>query len=94
MARNFSPNQRKQIWSKDVQWGGFCWCGICGKRVESHTWDADHIIPYEQGGPTTVQNGQVTHPKCNRSKQNRYQKRDGGPSWSRRWGQEFSYNPY
>lgn len=71
------------------------WCGICGKKVIiSEGWDCDHIIPFEQGGETAVYNGQVTHISCNRSKRNQFQKRTSGPNWTRRWGQELSYESF
>ena len=37
-------------------------------------WDnfhADHIIPYAEGGPTTVANGQLLCPNCNQKKSNK-----------------------
>lgn len=68
-------------------------CGICGKKVED-PWDCDHVIAYNKGGETTVENGQMSHPPCNRSKKDKYQRRTGGPLIFRGIGQEFSDDPY
>lgn len=64
MSRKFTSSQRYEIWDRDE---GFC--GLCGKRARWNNWEADHIWPWSQGGETTVENGQVAHPWCNREKQ-------------------------
>lgn len=68
-------------------------CGICGKKIDGD-WDCDHIVPFNKGGETSVDNGQMSHPGCNRSKKDKYQRRDGGPLILRGIGQEFSHDPY
>lgn len=46
-------------------------CAICGRNLGGilmpHS-DLDHIIPKDQGGANTIENLQLTHPKCNRRK--------------------------
>jgi len=75
--RNFSRWQREVIYKNDH---GIC--GLCKKRVKG-TWHCDHKIPWTLGGPTTIENGQVTHPSCNRSKYNDPNYEDIG--WNRNW---------
>jgi hypothetical protein len=59
-ARAFPPKLREQIWSRD---GGVC--QICGKPViDAADAEYDHIIWYELGGPTTLENGRLVHKWC------------------------------
>nr|WP_245248176.1 HNH endonuclease signature motif containing protein [Methanobacterium petrolearium] len=46
-------------------------CKICGKEVSFDEAEIDHVIPWSEGGTTTVNNGQLVCPTCNRSKGNR-----------------------
>ena len=47
-------------------------CAICGNRIISlDDCEVDHIIPFSKGGPTTIENAQLTHRTCNRSKGNK-----------------------
>jgi 5-methylcytosine-specific restriction endonuclease McrA len=48
-------------------------CGICGLKIESK-YEIDHIIPLSRNGVHLLQNLQLTHPLCNRTKHNRLQK--------------------
>jgi hypothetical protein len=43
-------------------------CQLCGGDVEPGDMHLDHIEPYSKGGPTTVDNLQVTHSVCNMRK--------------------------
>lgn len=43
-------------------------CQLCFDEVEPSDVHLDHITPYSQGGPDTVENLQVTHSLCNISK--------------------------
>ena len=43
-------------------------CAICKGKVTSESSEADHIVPYSAGGPTTIENCQVLHKHCHRSK--------------------------
>lgn len=54
---------KDQIWERDK---GFC--GICGLLAKFSDWHLDHIIPLSRGGQHTMDNVQVSHPKCNLSK--------------------------
>lgn len=63
MGRKFLEWQRTEIWNRDR---GIC--GICGRKARKNNWEADHIWPWSSGGETTVENGQVSHPWCNRDK--------------------------
>jgi 5-methylcytosine-specific restriction endonuclease McrA len=47
-------------------------CGICGQLVDYWDMDIDHIVPKSLGGADHWDNLQITHPKCNRSKGNRF----------------------
>ncbi len=58
--RNFDEAQRQVIFRRDK---GIC--QICGTKCEWNAWEADHIIPWNRGGQTTVSNGQVLCPTCN-----------------------------
>jgi len=40
-------------------------CRLCGDPVERTDIHLDHIVPFSLGGPTTVDNLQVTHSTCN-----------------------------
>lgn len=47
-------------------------CGICNqKMLDISNTEIDHIIPFSQGGDTILNNAQLTHLHCNRSKNNR-----------------------
>ena len=65
--RLFSHEQRLAIFRRDK-----CFCQLrlkCnGVKCEWDAWEADHKIPWSQGGKTTVENGQVACPSCNSSK--------------------------
>lgn len=43
-------------------------CTICGKHFELKDMEADHIIPWHDGGRTTLDNCQMLCKKCNREK--------------------------
>lgn len=89
--RRYSELERKQVESGNRSRR----CGICGKKIGvDDPWDCDHILPYNKGGETSLDNGQMSHPECNRSKKDKYQRRDGGPLIFRGVGQEFSHDPY
>lgn len=67
----YEQHKKKIIQSSDI-------CGICGKPVDKklkypHPMSAtvDHIIPLSKGGdPTSFDNLQLAHFKCNRAKSN------------------------
>jgi 5-methylcytosine-specific restriction endonuclease McrA len=40
-------------------------CGICQQPVDPDNWHLDHIIPLSRGGQHTLDNVQVSHPRCN-----------------------------
>lgn len=61
--RNFDEAQRQVIFRRDK---GIC--QNCGTKCEWNAWEADHVIPWNRGGQTTVSNGQVLCPSCNASK--------------------------
>ena len=47
-------------------------CVICGKIVERYEdYEPDHKIPWSKGGPTTIENAQITHRDCNKRKSNK-----------------------
>ncbi len=65
--RLFSHEQRLAIWRRDR---GTCQLRLrcSGKRCEWDNWEADHKVPWSQGGKTVVENGQVACPECNSAK--------------------------
>lgn len=47
-------------------------CSYCGNQILSiDDCEVDHIIPYDCGGPTEIENAQLLHKWCNRSKRNK-----------------------
>lgn len=65
--RNFSHEQRLAIFRRDK---GICQVKLkCeGIKCDWDNWEADHIIPWDKGGKTTVENGQISCVECNRCK--------------------------
>jgi uncharacterized protein with ParB-like and HNH nuclease domain len=64
--RAFSNEQRIIAWNKSDKI-----CKICNSEITSFDdYDLDHILPHSLGGETTLENSQVTHISCNRSKKN------------------------
>ena len=62
--RTFSPSEKRVRFNKV---SGKCEC--CDVSISSPEMsEADHIIPYSQGGTTTIDNLQITCRSCNRSK--------------------------
>ncbi len=68
--RMFTNEQRLAIYRRD---NGLCGVQIkcSGEKCEWDAWEADHIVPWSQGGKTVVANGQVACPACNASKGSR-----------------------
>lgn len=65
--RILTHEQRLAIFRRDK---GRCKVKIhCdGDECPWDSWEADHILPWSQGGKTTVENGQVACPACNPAK--------------------------
>ena len=65
--RDFTYEQKLAIFRRDK---GICKLKIkCdGKKVVWGDWHCDHKTPHSKGGFTTVENGQVSCPKCNLTK--------------------------
>lgn len=72
-----APNTQKRLFSDDIKERLFhpgYMCSYCGNQILSiDDCEADHIIPYDLGGPTEIENAQLLHKWCNRSKGNRLQ---------------------
>jgi hypothetical protein len=68
--RFFTEEQRLAIYRRN---NGMCQLKIkCnGEKCDWGNWEADHIIPWSKGGKTTVDNGQVACPDCNKAKSNK-----------------------
>lgn len=67
--RLFTETQKQFIWhiSKDKT------CAICNKKVDKYEdYEPDHKIPWSKGGLTTIENGQITHRYCNKSKKDTF----------------------
>jgi hypothetical protein len=61
--RNFSYEIKKQLFEKDPT------CGICHNQILAiEDAEVDHIDPYSKGGPTAIENAQISHRYCNRHK--------------------------
>jgi len=67
--RLFTPQQRYQMWSRQE--------GVCPQTgkiiseddINNHDlWAADHVIPYSQGGETSIDNGELVCRKYNQKK--------------------------
>jgi len=66
--RFFTETQKQFIWhnSKNKI------CSICGKKVEKYEdYEPDLIIPWSEGGLTTIENAQVKHRWCSRKKKSK-----------------------
>lgn len=65
--RLFTHEQRLAIFRRD---NGKCRVMLkcSGVKCEWDDWQADHIVPWSQGGKSTVENGQVACPACNAAK--------------------------
>lgn len=71
--RIFTPAQKYELWEKQ---GGVC--PVTGKEIPEHEinnhkkWQADHILPHDLGGETTIENGQLVCAEYNNKKSNRW----------------------
>ncbi|MCY4300410.1 MAG: DUF262 domain-containing protein [Aestuariivita sp.] len=61
--RPFTPAMRQKVYEKQE---GIC--PECGKHFKIEEMDADHIIPWSQGGKTEEDNCQMISRKCNQRK--------------------------
>jgi superfamily II DNA or RNA helicase len=68
--RQFSPAQRQVLY--ELAQG---LCQLCSAELLER-WHADHRIPWADGGPTTIENGQALCDACNRLKGRQMQFRD------------------
>ena len=70
--RFFTKEQKRQLWEKQ---GGICPVSkeeIPLEEMFDHTkWQADHIDPFDNGGLTTLDNGQLVCAKYNNEKSNK-----------------------
>lgn len=64
--RSFTPSQKRQLY--DGQNGI---CNICEEEFSMNEMEADHIIPWSEGGKTSLDNGQILCRTCNREKSNK-----------------------
>ncbi|MCG4727567.1 HNH endonuclease, partial [Phocaeicola vulgatus] len=65
--RVFPGEWRKELYAR--QKGK---CAICKQSIHDvDIAEIDHIEPHSLGGQTTIENAQLTHRYCNRSKGNR-----------------------
>lgn len=66
--RLFDPNLKAKLF-----YPGYV-CKYCGNQILSiDDCEIDHIIPFDLGGPTELENAQLLHKWCNRSKGNKIQ---------------------
>lgn len=71
------PNTQKRLFPSSIKeklfHPGYV-CSYCGNQILSiDDCEVDHIIPYDLGGPTEIENAQLLHKWCNKSKGNRLQ---------------------
>lgn len=65
-TRCFTEEQKKSLFFDG------CKCGICGQTILNiEDCEVDHIVPYSKGGRTILENAQLVHSYCNKSKGNR-----------------------
>lgn len=64
--RTFTDKQKTEMY--EVQNGI---CNSCKNHFELSEMEADHIIPFSQGGKTLINNCQMLCKKCNRTKSNK-----------------------
>ena len=70
--RHFDETDRLFIYNRD---NGIC--QECKKHCDWKNWEADHIIPWSEGGRTDpVTNGQVLCPTCNAKKKDKLKKEE------------------
>lgn len=65
VRRTFNETQRRILWdlSRTKQ------CTICHQRIERfEEMNADHVQAYVNGGSTNLDNGAITHKRCNQQK--------------------------
>lgn len=66
--RLFDPSLKAKLFYQG------CVCKYCGNKILSiDDCEIDHIIPFDMGGPTELENAQLLHKWCNRSKGNQLQ---------------------
>jgi hypothetical protein len=65
--RGFTAQQRLAVFRRD---GGICQlCLRCdGAKLRWDAWHCDHVLPWSEGGPTSVENGRASCPDCNLAK--------------------------
>ncbi|MGN1411436.1 MAG: HNH endonuclease family protein [Oscillospiraceae bacterium] len=64
-SRCFTEEQKKELFYDG------CKCGVCGQKILNfNDCEVDHIIPYSKGGRTILENAQLVHSYCNKSKGN------------------------
>lgn len=64
--RAFSYNDKQRLFASSQT------CGLCQQQILLiEDAEVDHIVPYSQGGATTLENAQLAHRYCNRMKGNR-----------------------
>ncbi len=66
LRRFFTRQQKQNIWDGLTEPDRVC--SECGHPLKFETADVDHIKPFAEGGETIEANGQLLHPRCNRSK--------------------------
>ena len=64
--RAFSEKDKQKMYQKQ---NGVC--PHCQQHFELSQMDADHIVPWSQGGKTTLENGQMLCKSCNQTKSNK-----------------------
>lgn len=73
VASRDAVTQQKRCFSSEDKENLFyegCICAYCNNQIlDINDCEVDHIIPFSSGGPTSIENAQLLHRHCNRSKQ-------------------------
>ena len=64
--RSFDDNMKREVYERQK---GVC--VKCGEHFEIEQMEADHIIPWSEGGRTIAENCQMLCRNCNRKKSNK-----------------------
>ena len=70
--RFFSKEDKIALWGNELLEKEKVICKICDNKIHTlNDCEVDHIYPWSKGGKTTIENGQLVHSFCNKSKNNK-----------------------
>lgn len=66
VERTFDINDKEQLWHE-----GYI-CAYCKNQIlDINDAEVDHIVAFNNGGKTVIENAQLLHRHCNREKQDK-----------------------